>query len=314
MTRNPYLKPIDSQTVQSTAQEKMVVNGDYLSLFEKEGLTSFDSIWSFYGGELVKQIKERSVIRTPIPWEIDQSDKEDTATEKSVFFIKKHHQRIGLFSRLFSFWQTASKHSEGFIEYDNFCDFRERGLATAIPVAAGVRFTSFFQAESFLITEDFSPLVDMEELVLNQPQTLKGTQNETRRKNILTAVATYARKMHTCGRNHKDFNATHVLLEDVDSANTLVALFDLQRVDRKFINKLRWPIKALSEFIFTIPLSLFAADERLFFFKKYKGKEDLSAFDRLQYRWVMSKLARITRHAKKRNLAPKMEDVSDNLP
>lgn len=307
MSSNIYLAPIHSHTVLSTAQEKLVVNGDYVSFFKKEGLTTFESVWSFSGGELVKKIKERSVIRTPIPWETSHEEQDDSALEKSVFFIKKHRQRIGLLKRLFSFWQPAYKQSEGFKEYDNFCDFRKKGLATAIPVAVGVRFTSFFQAESFLITQDFSPLIDLEEFVFYQPQILYGDNNAIRRKNILTAVAAYARKMHDCGRNHKDFNATHVLLDDIDSPSCQVALFDLQRVDRNPFNKFRWPIKALSEFIFTLTFPLFPEEDRLFFFMKYKEKKTLSTLDKFQYKWIMRKLARITNHAKKRNLAPKMK-------
>jgi hypothetical protein len=121
-------------------------------------------------------------------------------------------------------------------------------------------------------------------------------------------VARYARAMHAAGCNQKDFNATHVLLQGLEDENPQVALFDLQRVDTNPLMALRWPIKALAEFFFTLPPSLFTEEDRRFFFAAYKGSEKLSLYGRLQYGWILGKMARIARHTRKRNLAPKMRE------
>lgn len=159
-----------------------------------------------------------------------------------------------------------------------------------------------------MITRDFSPFVDLEELVLNKPEVFQGAENGARKKKMLRAVARYARAMHDAGCNQKDFNATHVLLKGLDEEHPQVALFDLQRVDRNPVMRFRWPVKALAEFFFTLPASLFDDEDRRFFYTAYRGTGKSTLLSRFQYAWILKKMARIARHTKKGNLAPKMQD------
>ena len=131
--------------------ENLVFNSAYQWLLEKPRFHSFQSIWQYHDGETIKKIKDRSVIRIPIKGH----------DGKRFFYFKKHNpEYIGLgkvFKSLFPRWGM----SQGRKEFENICDFRKNNLATVIPVATGEKFFNIFWAESFLITEDFSPFISL---------------------------------------------------------------------------------------------------------------------------------------------------------
>ena len=301
--------PIDVRQVHCSADEHLVVNGDFFEMLSKEKLLLFSEIWSFSGGKIVKQTKNRTVIQTQIPWNRPQNDGNRNKGEAAtLFYIKKHDEHLSLWQKLLSLVLPDSFNSEGIKEFDNYCEFREKGLETVIPVAAGMKFSSFLHVESFLITKDFSPFVDLEELVLNRPETLFGKKNKTKKRNILKAIANYARRMHDSGLNQKDFNATHVLLLNLETKQPKISLFDLQRVDKNTCNRFKWPIKSLAELNYTLPVHLFTEDDRRYLFQKYLRKNSLNFLNKLQWAWIRKKTAKIARHSKKRGLAPKMSD------
>ena len=306
MNQCNYCYPISCQEKLGSSNERLIINKNYQNLLSDIGFITFNAVWSYESGELIKQKGERSVIRVQFPLKRSHIINDCQAVDKDTFFyIKKHRQRINLWQRLQCTIRPAYFLTEGLKEFHNYCNFRQKTLGTAFPVAAGMKFFSFFQADSFFITQDFSPLIDLEDIVLKHPATLQGENNRTKKINILREIAVYARKMHNCGMNHKDFNATHILLQNLDTQMPQVALFDLQRVDGNQLNRFRWPIKALAELNYTLPSSIFSESDRVFLFLSYKGKKRLSAIDQLQYRWICRKTDKIARHGEKRGLAPK---------
>lgn len=287
-----YRAAIEVKELASSPALVFRVNGPWLPLLKNAGLGDFQSVWQCDRGEVIKARPGLEIRRLALAPAAG-----DDVANQVVVFIKKHEQEI-----------SRADQSEGLKEFGHYCDFRRRGLATPVALGAGMARKAGGLVRSFLITRDFSPFVDLEELVLNRPESLQGQANAGRKKNILRAVARYARAMHEVGCNQKDFNATHVLLAGLDDENPQVALFDLQRVDTNPLQRLRWPIKALAEFFYTLPPSLFDEEDRRFFFLAYKGADRLSLYGRLQYAWILRKMARIARHSKKRNLAPKMQE------
>jgi hypothetical protein len=283
-------------------QEMLLINKRYQHCLASIGFTSFAALWDYADGEIIKEKGERTVIRAELPCPADPE-------ENTVFYLKKHCQRLSLWQRLLCLLRPLASCGEGFKEFHNFCRFRQNGLATADPVAAGIKFSSFLRADSLLITRDFAPLTALEDIVLQRPATLQGMENQQKKNNILRSVGRYARHMHDSGMNQKDFNATHILLQDLEAEHPQVALFDLQRVDHNPLNRFRWPIKALAELNYTLPPAIFSESDRIFLFSAYKGKESLSALDRWQYRLIRRKTDKIARHTKKRGLAPKMTGI-----
>jgi heptose I phosphotransferase len=294
MSQNHYSDPIKIKLLADSTCQHFVINRAFKDFLTKSKLTTFDAVWSFPEGKLVKKKGLRSVLCVHFG--------------ENVFYFKKHTELLNPLTKLILFFRAVISRSEGLKEFYNYCAFRSKGLGTAIPVAAGMRYTSWLTIESFLITQDFSPLIDLEEIVLNQPELLQGDNNLARKHNILRAIGQYARKMHQSGFNHKDFNATHLLLNDIDAKNPQIALFDLQRVDKVIFNRFRWTIKSLSELFYTLPANIFSENDRCFLFKEYKETKILSWLDKMQYQCILKKIARIARHCRKRNLSPKMKE------
>jgi hypothetical protein len=106
--------------------------------------------------------------------------------------------------------------------------------------------------------------------------------------------------MHDKGFNHRDFNATHILLRyETPSDIPQLAVFDLQRVNRSRIFRFRWPIKTLAEVLYTLPENLFDEEDRQHLFACYKRKKKLNFLDWFQWRWIQRKTDRIARHTTK---------------
>jgi hypothetical protein len=151
--------------------------------------------------------------------------------------------------------------------------------------------------ESFLITEAFHPFVSLERIINRRPEFLQGPEGEKRKTLLVEEIAHLARHMHRSGFNHRDFNATHVLLWYDDKSDTLkLALFDLQRVDRRRFFRFKWFIKTMAELNYTLPDTLFTAQDRLHLYLSYKEKRRLNFWDRFQLYWIKRKTARIGRH------------------
>lgn len=286
--------------------ERLIINQSYQDVLSDIGFTSFDIAWSDMECELIEQKEDRSIARLQFPlvkkYKINGYN---TVDKNTFFYIKKFRQKLNSWQRLKRIYMTTNFLPEGIKEFNNYCLFRKNSLSTASPVAAGSKFSSPIYLESFFITQDFSPFIELEDIILNQPEYLRGEENHTKRRNILREIAVYTKKMHDCGMNHKDFNATHILLQKQDTSKPEVALFDLQRIDRNLFNRFRWPVKALAELNYTLPPSVFTEEDRLFLYLTYKEKTNLSAIDRLKLLCIKRKTEKIAKHSKKRNLAPK---------
>jgi len=266
--------------------DSMLLNRDYQDILKAWGFDSFDSIYAYQDGEVIKNIKDRSVIRIEI--------------QSLRFYLKRHNREYMGFPRLFKFFFPMRILSQGRLEFENACIFRECGLSTAIPAVAGERFIRFFWAESFVMTKDFLPFVSLEELLRDTPEFFKGSEGETRKKILTDKIGRLARRMHQHGLNHRDFNATHILLLYENNSDTpQIALFDLQRVNRRKFLRFRWIIKSLAELNYTLPDSLFDEKDRTDLFLSYKGKTSLHLWDRMQLFWIRKKVARIRRHTEK---------------
>jgi len=294
-----YISPIETRYIRKNDAEVIKVNSNYLDLLTKSKILSFDAVWHT-PAEIIKKIKERTVEKISFSCGFQEE-------ENYFFYIKKHRQPVRFWRKILPHFCASPFMGEGIKEFDNYCDFRQKGLGTAIPVAAGQKYTSH-GIESFLITQDFFPFIDLEEIVLNRPEILhQVTDKITVKRKILDAIASYANKMHIAGFNQKDFNATHILLYGFSSEHFQMCLFDLQRVDRNILNRFRWPIKALAELNFTLPADHFTDEDRLYLFKKYLKKDKLNLLNKLQWFWIKKKTERIAKHSRKRGLAPKIK-------
>jgi hypothetical protein len=268
----------------------ILINPDYQDQLMQLNLTSFDLVWNFRGGDTFKKIPARSVTR--IDFEQDDIG--------NAFYLKRHNPERVKSSIRDSQKPSKTRLSQGILELKNIIEFRDHDLATVIPVAAGEKKLDSSRVISFLITEDFSPFISLEWILFNRPEIFTGSEGGARKRKLLEKIGGFARKMHNAGFNHKDFNATHILLyyPDQNMTEFEIALFDLQRVDRKNILSFRWIIKSLAEINYTLLDKYFTAEDRQYLFLAYKGHHNPNFYDRFQQWWIRRKTSRIARHTK----------------
>jgi len=279
-----------SGKIELVSRPDMLVNRDYVPILESCNLFDFDRIYHFQGGKSVKQISDRSISRMEL----------QTGAETRTFYLKRHTAAFPGFWEMIGNFFSGKSPSPGMYEFENICDFRNSGIPTVAPVAAGERKTGFCRYESFLVTESFEPYISLEHLIYNLPDRLKGAEGQIRKERLIKAVARLARQMHDRGFNHRDFNATHVLVgPEGENGNFRLALFDLQRMDRKKWLKTKWFIKVMAELSFSMPEPLFTENDRMLLFKAYKDISDPGLMDRLQIFLIRLKQKRIKHHTKK---------------
>jgi hypothetical protein len=281
--------PIGTGIIELERHPNLVVNKEYIPFLTDCGLLDFDRLYDFNGGNAVKRINERSVTRMEIPHK----------KRTHIFYLKRHVASRPSPWEMISSFLTGRSAAPGMAEFENICAFRQKGLSTVVPVAAGVQRTGFCCYKSFLITESFEPYISLEEMIRFHPYRLQGPEGESRKKKLLRTIACLARQMHEQGFNHRDFNATHVLIgpEDKDG-NFPLSLFDLQRMDRRKWLKYKWFIKIMAELSYSMPEPLFTAEDRLLLYKTYKGISTTGFIDHFQLYWIRIKTRGIKRHTR----------------
>lgn len=294
MTEFISKKPLNMVKFQSCIKlvqlNDIFINPDYQDQLTQLNLTHFDLIWNFRGGDTFKNIPTRSVTRI---------DFEQNGIG-NAFYLKRHQPERVKSSYITFQCHSQNLLSQGMLELKNIIEFRKHHLATVIPVAAGEKKVDSSRVISFLITEDFLPFISLEWILFNRPEIFTGSEGGVRKRKLLEKIGRFARKMHNAGLNHKDFNATHILLyyPDQNTEESEIALFDLQRVDQKNILSFRWIIKSLAEINYTLLDQYFSEQDRQHLFLAYKGHLKASHYDRFQQWWIRRKTSRIARHTK----------------
>jgi len=276
----------DASFIKYRERENLIVNCAYADLLGNLQTDSSDLLWQYAdkggSGCLVKKIRQRDVIRVKIP---------DSSGDR-YFFIKRHHGEYAKHKGFF----PGKFLSEGRKEFFHICQFRNHGLATVTPIAAG----ECSNGGSFLVTEDFRPFVTLENLAAHSSQFQARMRNPEQRKTLVAEIAIYARKMHNAGLNHCDFNADHVLVHyDENSDKPGVALYDLQRIRQRKYFRFRWIIKSLAELGFSLPDEFFSEKDREALLLFYKAKERPGLEEKMQLLWIEKKIKRIQRHTEK---------------
>lgn len=130
-------------------------------------------------------------------------------------------------------------------EYRAIKRFHEVGLPTMQVAGFGRRGNNPARQQSFLITDDLSPTISLEDLCADWP---RQRPHFAFKLALIRAVADIARNMHHHGMAHRDFYLCHFLLgtehpADVESDAPRLNVIDLHRVLIRRHLPQRWAIK-----------------------------------------------------------------------
>lgn len=258
----------------------VTVADEYLSMLKSAGLDSFSALTDCGRGAVLKEKKNRRIIRIAIPG------------SPALTLYMKEHRRTPLLEAIASLLSGTWPASPARREWRVIKALRAAGIETMAPVAYGERGSGTWRGPSFLLTaeaegkrlEDHVPL-------------LKGKFREKRC--IIAALADCARRMHRQGFNHRDFYLCHLFLAG-DLAKTRIILIDLQRVQRRARGFNRWVVKDLAALNYSSPRGVVSAADRMRFIRAYLAADKLGKREKSLWRRIERKTDRIRRHDARR--------------
>lgn len=221
---------------------KLIVNAEYAGALQKHGLTTFQALMEYEGGEVAKNLlSQRVTTRFELPFPGGGSQ---------GFYIKRHgpspvKEYIKPLIRL----RRPILGAEN--EWNAILRFHEIGIPTMTPVAFGQSGLS-----SFLVTAAIENCVKLSdwvetkfpEALINRPLQIGDVPSETLAQShaLTNGVATIARTMHQAGMHHQDFYLTHLLVPQ-GRLDGQMYLIDLGRVRQRRKLRSHWIIKDLAQ-------------------------------------------------------------------
>jgi heptose I phosphotransferase len=265
---------------------RLTVNRQFAPLLRRNGLTTFDALMSFSGGQVAKNVlRERTTTRIDLP---------DEAGEPRSFFLKRH-ERPPLWE-IVKPWLRLQRPLHGARnEWDAILRFHETGIPTMVPAALGES-----QGRSFLLTAAIEGCHKLTEWMAEHQGALRNGQLQTMRQ-IIAGVADVARTMHQAGLHHQDFYLTHLMVPVNRTEKTRVPIhvLDLGRVRWQRHLSGRWIVKDLGQLNYSA--SRVSSTDRLRFLTAYLGRP-VENNDRTLIRRVLGKSRAIARHTQKNGL------------
>lgn len=128
------------------------------------------------------------------------------------------------------------------------------GVSVPAITAYGQRGANPANQESFILMEELTPVISLEDLTKTW---LKTPPSFALKRKLIEEVARIARLLHHGGLNHRDFYICHFLLdtaqglESIRASNVKLYLIDLHRAQIRRLTPMRWIIKDLAGLYFS---------------------------------------------------------------
>ena len=236
------------------------INNDWKELLEFNHLVKFEDIWNLKAD----WFEEPNVRRGGWSGVCKISLKQKDGPPVSVFLKRQENHTTKTFRHPVSGISTFER------EFKNILSFRANHLPTVDPLYFGSRkFDGNIQA--ILMTRDLEGYEPLDSPLFARDGAIM--QNKDNRQQIMTAVATVMRNMHSCRFRHNCFYAKHVFIKALDDG------WDVKIIDLEKLNKSIAKETAMMRDLYTLPrrLSGWGYRDRLRFLKIYLQEEKLSS-------------------------------------
>ena len=140
--------------------------------------------------------------------------------------------------------------------------------------------------KSFIITEELTPIISLEDLCKSWKD---SPPNFIFKRRLIQTIASIARTLHNNGLNHRDFYLCHFLLDLSTKLNPTqspkIYLIDLHRVQLRHKTPLRWQIKDISGLFFSAMNIGLTQNDLFYFMKIYSNKSLRTIFQQDKKIW-----------------------------
>jgi len=214
-------------------------------------------------------------------------------------YFLKLHQGVGWPEVLKNLSQLRLPVISASNEWRAIGKLQQLGLRTLNAVAYGRRGLNPARQLSFLVTDELTGTVSLEELCAAWPRRPPGVALKRR---LIAQVADLARTMHEGGVNHRDFYLCHLRIdismgrENLNAGNLLLTVLDLHRAQIRAKTPARWLVKDLGGLYFSARNIGLTSRDVLRFMKTYRRKNTRElANERAFWTKVANKARRIHR-------------------
>jgi len=265
--------------------QSFFVDSSFVKAFEKLGLTSFDTLFSFDsgkdpGGSSLPEYRSRLEFKTSDP--------------EKILYLKRYNHPDAPTQIKNWFWHNARKSMMSF-DLDPTDDLARAGINTPKIVSYGEQWGVFLEKRSFIITEELPNAESLEQKLPDCFKNISKTENLKQQRNFIEQLAQFAKKFHDTGHRHRAFYLAHIFYSDDGN----FYLIDLQRTFKPRILAERFRVKDIAQLYYSAPGSAFSRTDRLRFYKSYAGKRFLNGRDKTFIRKVVRKANRIARRESK---------------
>jgi heptose I phosphotransferase len=261
---------------------RLTVNRQFAPLLTRHGLTTFDAIADFSGGQVAKNVlRERTTTR------LDLADAD--GTPRTLYL--KRHARPRIWELIKPLFRLTRPIVGARNEFEAILRFHEVDIATMVPVALGEA-----GGRSFLVTEGIAGCDKLTAWMQTHKHALRNGELAALR-DIVAGVADAARAMHAAGLHHQDFYLTHLMVPQ--TAAGPIHVLDLGRAQFHPRLARRWIVKDLAQLNYSA--AGISASDRLRFLTRYLGHRP-TRNDRALVTHIVLKSRAIARHTRKNGL------------
>lgn len=187
-------------------------------------------------------------------------------------FYLKHHRGVGWAEIVKNLLQGRLPILGASNEWLAIERLHQLGLDTMVAAAYGAKGYNPARRNSFLITEELTDIISLEDLVDSWADTPPAAALKWA---LINKVARISQVMHSAGINHRDLYICHFLLDisaGVDALNPATLrlfLIDLHRTHIRKTVPLRWRVKDIASLYFSILQAGFSRRDIYRFLRQY---------------------------------------------
>ncbi len=236
-------------------------------------------------GEGLHQTKGATVLRRLTDRENWRLDLAHPNGERRVFYLKRHFDHSGSGRS----WNRSVERLQppGPLEAAVTEQLKRSGVPTMNVVAAGI-VEKNKRMESFVLSEELTGYTQLDHF-LKQRFDKTCTWREPKLRQLIQQVAAVARLFHQAGYNHRDFYCCHFFVREESDGHFDIKLIDLQRVQRRKVNRRRWLVKDLAQLSYSAPKHCIGCKEKMLFIRHYFDVKKLGSAEKQLVRSVLRK-------------------------
>lgn len=202
-------------------------------------------------------------------------------------YFLKTHQGVGFQEIIKNLLQLRLPIISAKNEWQAILKLNSLNIAVPRVLAYGERGLNPAKRESFILLEELTKVISLEELVLDWQ---KNPPSFSLKQALIKEVAHIAAHLHRHGMNHRDFYLCHFLLSlpfDKDHPKDKMKLFliDLHRASIRSLTPERWIIKDLGGLYFSSKAVLLSQRDLYRFMKYYHGLSLRELFNTKKLFW-----------------------------